>query len=216
MHQQQWPAYSVHITVQYICNFMYIYLYLYVCIYTHTQTSKYRSMQNFDLCACSCLFVNFNKKRVCWVWMCDSLTEVQNTSEIRRNTHVTEYFALYPCIEHTIMCIRYVGPRRTPRILAYFAPPMCEWIGQDVLQCEYRNSYIANTAVLDYLNFQIRFLCPRPQAFPSNCLSYTKYVPYSRACRWFVSRLFALEIVEEPFKEVFLGCRWSVFWLSKV
>jgi hypothetical protein len=45
--------------------------------------------------------------------------EVRNTFEIMQNTYVTEptYSALYPCIEHTIMCIQYAGPR----ILAYFA-----------------------------------------------------------------------------------------------
>jgi hypothetical protein len=52
-----------------------------------------------------------------WRW-----SEVRNTSEIRQNTpkYVTKstYSALYPWIEHTIMCIRYAGPR----IWAYFAP----------------------------------------------------------------------------------------------
>ncbi len=52
-------------------------------------------------------------------------SEVRNTSEIRQITpkyYVTKstYSALYPCIEHIIMCIEYAGPR----ILAYFAPVM--------------------------------------------------------------------------------------------
>jgi hypothetical protein len=69
-----------------------LYSYIHIHIHTHTCTGA--------LLPLSLLYI-----------ICTCTSEVRNTSEIRQNTpkYVTKstYSALYPCIEHTAMCIRY-------------------------------------------------------------------------------------------------------------
>jgi hypothetical protein len=121
--------------------------YAHMCMHTHAnRVYTCISAACFYATVCGYKHACMHACRICGIRFTQCKEpEVQNTCEIRQNTpkYVIQstYSALYPCIKHTVMCIRYAGPR----ILAYFAPlqgtlnglmlGVCMWMYVCVCMC---------------------------------------------------------------------------------